>query len=373
MSYVRYDIDEATYYPSKLSQAIKTGLDEIYENSEELKLDMGVVRFQLPAIQDSVDAVQRDQERQKNQVLVEWISSAKYSSQQSDFIARREPGTGQWFLDSPEFKNLLAGNSHTLFCPGIPGAGKTMISAIVIDHLHTMAHSDRCGVAQIFCNYKTQSEQNTTSLLSAILKQLVQSNPSAAEAASSLYKRHSPNGTRPSLDDIFGALKTAMKTFVTVYLVVDALDECSRRDGSDQDITPIQFLDKLRDLQHEFDVRLMVTSRANPDIVNQFKTWPRLEIRARPEDVKRFVSGQVHRLHSCVRDDDMLRGEVEDKIVEAVDGMLVLPVPIQSTNISYIFQVSTCPSSCRFASRQTDQSQGPVYIEDASQRRRSPR
>ena len=77
MSYVRYDIDEATYYPSKLSQAIKTGLDEIYENSEELKLDMGVVRFQLPAIQDSVDAVQRDQERQKNQVLVEWISSAK--------------------------------------------------------------------------------------------------------------------------------------------------------------------------------------------------------------------------------------------------------------------------------------------------------
>ena len=358
MSYVIYVMDETTYSPSKLSQAIKTSLNEIYDNSEELKFDMGIIRSQIPtiqygvdavqnsvgavqesvdAIQDSVDAVQRDQDRRKNQVLVEWISSAKYSSQQSDFIARRQPGTGQWFLDSPEFNSWLGGASHTLFCPGIPGAGKTMVSAIAVDHLHKVVdgalsnllgvkmagtrHSDLYGVAQIFCNYKTQSEQNTTSLLSDILKQLVQAKPSAAKAASILYERHSNHGTRPSLDEIFAALKTTMMSFWTVYVVIDALDECADKEG-----TRSQFLGKLRALQQEFDVRLMVTSRASPDIVNQFKSLPTLEIRASPADVKRYVSGQINRLPRCVQRDEKLQGEVEDKIVEAVDGMLVIPV-----------------------------------------------
>ncbi|OBT78240.1 hypothetical protein VF21_03031 [Pseudogymnoascus sp. 05NY08] len=303
----------------KLSQAIKTGLDGIYDNSEEIKIDLAIVRSQIPAIQGSVDAVQRDQNRQKNQALVEWISSAEYSSQQSDFIARRESETGQWFLDSPEFKNWLAGHSRTLFCPGIPGAGKTMMSAIAIDHLQKVAWSDRRGVAQIFCNYKSQAEQNTTTLLSAILKQLVQANPSTAGAASRLYEIHSPNKTRPSLDDIFAALKTTMKTFATVYVVVDALDECSDHHG-----TAIQFANKLCNLQDEFDVRLMVTSRESPDIVNQFKSWPRLEVRASPADVKRFVSGQIDRLPRCVQRDEKLQEEVKDKIVKAVDGMFLL-------------------------------------------------
>lgn len=337
MSYVRGDIYKTAYSRSKLSQAIKTRLDEIYDDGEELKLDMSVVRSQIPTIQYGVDAVQRDQDRRKNQMLVEWISSAKYSSQQSDFIARRQPGTGQWFLDSPEFSNWLGGPSHTLFCPGIPGAGKTMVSAIAVDHLQKVVdgalgnlsgvniadtrQSDLYGVAQIFCNYKTQSEQNTTSLLSAILKQLVQAKPSVAKAANILYERHSNHGTRPSLDEIFAALKTTVMSFSTVYVIIDALDECTDRNG-----TRSQFLGKLRDLQQELDVRLMVTSRDSADIVNQFKSSLTLEIRASPVDVKRYVRGQIHRLTRCVQRDEELQEEVEDKIVEAVDGMLVIPV-----------------------------------------------
>jgi Cdc6-like AAA superfamily ATPase len=336
-------------------------LDGIYDNSEEIKIDLAVVRSQIPAIQDSVgavqdsvgvvqkcvdavqdsvDAVQQEQDRKKNQLLVEWISSANYSSQQSDFISRREPGTGQWFLDTAEFNKWLVEPSQTLFCPGIPGAGKTMVSAITVDHLHNVRdsslgdvlavkmvntrHSDLHGVAQIFCNYKTQSEQNTTSLLSAILKQLVQAKPSAAKAANILYERHCDRGTRPSVDEIFATLKTTMMSFWTVYVVIDALDECT-----DRDRTRSQLLGKLFDLQQDFDVRLMFTSRANTDIVSQFKSSLTLEIRASPADVKRYVRGQINRLPKCVQRDEKLQGEVEDKIGEAVDGMLVIPARFQ--------------------------------------------
>lgn len=204
-----------------------------------------------------------------------------------------------------------------------------MISAIVIDHLQRTTQRDDVGVVQIFCNYKAQSTQNTTSLLSAILKQLVRARPSVAEAASKLYEHCSSQEKRPSLDDISNALKTTLKNFSTVYVVVDALDECS-----DQDRT--QLLAKLRNLQCEVDLRLMVTSRFIRNIENEFELSPRLEIRASAPDVKQFIRGQIHLLPNCVRRDNKLQGDVETKIVEAVDGMLVFPVLFQSTTSSRI-------------------------------------
>jgi hypothetical protein len=46
----------------------------------------------------------------------------------------------------------------TLFCPGIPGAGKTMVAAIAIDYLLKPVQSSSHGVAYVYCNYKAQEE-----------------------------------------------------------------------------------------------------------------------------------------------------------------------------------------------------------------------
>jgi len=187
--------------------------------------------------------------------------------------------------------------------------------------------------------------------LAAILKQLVQARPSITGPVSLLYERHSSRKTKPSLEEISTALQTVLKMFSSVYLVIDALDECSDRDG-----TRSRLLAELRDLQREVDLRLMVTSRFIPDIENEFRSMPMLEVRATDADVKRFVRGQIYRLSKCVQRDIELQGFVEDKIVDAVDGMLVLRVLFQSAVNSWLYQVSSCSSSCGFASRQANQS-----------------
>jgi hypothetical protein len=304
----------------ELSRAIKDCLAEIYSSNEELKIDMSAVLCSMPVLQDGIKKIQVGQDRQQNQKLLQWISSTDFPSQLSDIIARRQTGTCQWFLESSEFNNWHSGTEKTLFCPGIPGAGKTMVSAIAVDHLYKTTHNDNIGVAYVFCNYKVQSEQNTLSLLSAILKQLVQAQPSAPEAANALYKVHSARGTMATVDEISNTLKVTLKSFSTVYIVVDALDECS-----DEHKTPLRLLERLRGLQNDGDIRLMVTSRFIPEIQEEFKLAPKLEVRASPEDVAEFIKGQIPRLHRCVQRDDELKREVEEHIVEAVDGMLVLP------------------------------------------------
>ncbi|KAF2193581.1 hypothetical protein K469DRAFT_691133 [Zopfia rhizophila CBS 207.26] len=105
--------------------------------------------------------------------IAEWISPTVFPAQQSDLIARREEGTGQWFLDSPEFADWLREPRSTLFCPSIPGTGKTMLAAITIEHLSQMQGSGNIGFTHMFCNYKF-NVGNTSHFLAALLKQLVQ-------------------------------------------------------------------------------------------------------------------------------------------------------------------------------------------------------
>jgi hypothetical protein len=279
-----------------------------------IKEDTNVVQTHLPIIQSGMDRLGEAQDRAKHHNLAEWISATTYPAQQSDIIERKQEGTGQWFLDAPEVATWLNGPNRTLFCPGIPGAGKTMIAAIAIDNLLKLVPNNSRGVAYVYCNYKNQVEQDAFSMLAAILKQLVQTQPLIVESVEQLHRKHANRGTKPSLDEVFNALQDVLAHYPTVYIVIDALDEC-------QDIARRQFLAQIRKLQTGRDVRLMATSRFIPDIVEEFKKALKLEVQASDEDVKRFVAGQTHHLPRCIQRDPVLQELVQTKIVEAVDGM----------------------------------------------------
>ncbi|KAF2678030.1 ankyrin [Lentithecium fluviatile CBS 122367] len=264
------------------------------------------------AIKSDLNSVRTHGDNAEHRRLLEWISSTDYPAQQSDIIKRRQEGTGQWFLAAPHVATWLSKPQATLFCPGIPGAGKTMVAAIAIDYLLKSVQSSSHGVAYVYCNYKAQEEQDASRMLAAILKQLVQARPSLAEPVERLHKQHADRGTRPSPDEVFSALRDVVSHYSTVYIVVDALDECQDSDG-----TRRQFLAKLRDLQPGRDIRLMATSRFIPEIVDTFHEELNLEVQASEDDVKRFVAGQICRLPRCIQRDPALQEIVQKKIVEA--------------------------------------------------------
>ena len=268
------------------------------------------------AIQDTQNLQWDAQKLQKHHSIIEWLSPTDFPTQQHDIITRRHEGTGQWFLESPEFKRWLQGSDKTLFCPGIPGAGKTMMAAITIDHLWRTTQSDDIRIAYLFCSYKIQADQIATTLLAAILKQLVQNQPDIAAPVMEIYDLHSNQRSRPSFDEIFRALQSVCSSYPAIYIIVDALDECANRDGARN-----RLVNTLRDLQVSTDMRLLFTSRSIPEITQMFQSALILEVHASEEDVRRFVIGQIPRLSNCIQRDDELKQAVQDKIVKAVDGM----------------------------------------------------
>jgi hypothetical protein len=75
-----------------------------------------------------------------------------------------------------------------LFCPGIPGAGKTILTSIVVDNLCNRFHNDATvGIAYVYCNFRRKDEQKIDALLASLLKQPAKSQVSLPSLVASLF------------------------------------------------------------------------------------------------------------------------------------------------------------------------------------------
>ena len=254
--------------------------------------------------------------------LLSWLTGVDYGSQQSDILGRRQEGTGNWLLESDEFQNWCNGSRQTLFCPGMPGAGKTVIVSMVIDHLSSQYRDDSTiGIAYLYCNYRRRDEQKPAHLLANLLKQLLTNLSSMPESTRRLYERHKPRNTRPSFDEITNELRAAVNLHSRSFILVDALDECEVNDGG-----RLKFLSELLNLQSIATTSIFATSRDIPDIASKFTGGSAiLEIRASDEDVRRYIEGHMEQLPSFVQRKVDLQEDIKAEIVNAVQGMYIDP------------------------------------------------
>jgi hypothetical protein len=126
----------------------------------------------------------------------------------------------------------------------------------------------------------------------------------------SLYRHHHDRNIYPTLNELTRTLKVEIGTYTKVFIVVDALDECTETNGS-----RMKLLRALRSLAGP--VNLMVTSRDLPSIEQHFRDAQRLDIRATDEDVTKYVQSQLANHPGLVR----LRDTITKKLVDKVGGM----------------------------------------------------
>ena len=254
--------------------------------------------------------------RNEDLEILNWLTPIDYGPQQSDFIQRRQEGTGTWLLHTNEFNTWLDQRNKTLFCSGIPGAGKTILTSIVVNHLCSKYQTDfSVGIAYLYCNFRQQQQQKPEDLLLSLLKQLVQTRAPMPESVKKLYECHNRKRTRPLFNEILEALKSVAAQYSRALIIVDALDECGTSDNERQ-----KFLLAIFNLQEKTEVNLFATSRINDNIAKLFKGALSLQICARDDDVKSYLDGQISLWQSDILD-DTLRGTIRREVIRAVDGM----------------------------------------------------
>ncbi len=134
-----------------------------------------------------------------------------------------------------------------------------------------------------------------------------------------LYEHHSNKGTRPSGQELLWFLGNLGRNIDSLFLVVDALDECDTIGGI-RSVLPSKLQKSLPKARFFFTSRYLTEMEHLFD----FDGCARLEIRASDQDIRRYISSQVAceaRLAKHIEKDHSLLKDVEEAIIQKSDGM----------------------------------------------------
>ncbi|KAH6994707.1 hypothetical protein EDB82DRAFT_502327 [Fusarium venenatum] len=268
---------------------------------------------------DEVEARARDEEALK---IISWISTISFRAKHEDILDSTQPGTGTWLLEHSTFQSWKRGDIDKLWCPGIPGAGKTSLLSLIISRLEQEKTAGSICL-YLYCDYNRRMEQSASELLSCLLQQVLHQFPNKTLPAevSLLYSQHQRYGTRPTHAQTTELLRTLAAKLERVFIVLDALDEFGESEEE-----ALKFMETICSLGSH--VKILCTSRFSTTFEEYFSHSARLQISAQNDDIAKFLESQIsqkYRLSRHVRADPKLKDEIIETIIKESQGMFLLP------------------------------------------------
>ena len=252
--------------------------------------------------------------------LYQWLSPVEQQDKHSAILKMLYRGTGQWILSDSIFDEWMQSRCDILWVNAIPGAGKTVMTSNVIEHLRANTKSDE-GLAFFYFDYMDFERQSVQSYLSSVVVDLAQQNHEYFEAISPRLSNAQTTGRAPPTTMLEECLVRSANHFSVVNIVLDALDECADTEA---------LMVHLQTLSDEGNVnfRIFLTSRLNADISDAFQDIKHLELtmdtKVIQQDIETYVRGEVqeavHKKRIKLRD-----AKLQDQIIQSLsvkaDGM----------------------------------------------------
>ena len=269
------------------------------------------------AVKEDLAELRASQKNEETREILTWLSPLDFAAQQRRIFSKHEEGTAQWLLDDAKFSQWKTGQSRYLWCPGVPGAGKTVFSSIVLDHLANSFNQSEAAVLGIYCDYKEFNQQSTAKYLASLLQQLIIQRGSLPAHIKTMYETNSKKHIAPTFPELLDLLQREMLEFSRAYIVIDALDECTELNGIRD-----QLLEGVLQLPESTSV--LITSRYIPGIDIYLQDALRLDVKAHEDDLQLFVRNRLAKEKTWarrVRLDASLQIKTANSIVERAGGM----------------------------------------------------
>ncbi|KAH6911281.1 hypothetical protein BKA70DRAFT_56221 [Coprinopsis sp. MPI-PUGE-AT-0042] len=203
-------------------------------------------------------------------------------------LSRATPGTGPRFSKWAEFHTWVRVNGllQTMWGSGMPGAGKTIFTAIMINEIDTHAQASRYAicVCYIYFRYSDRTTATVRDFLEVLVKQTVERHSNCVIILNEVYARHTRERTQPSEAELLRLLHRFSEAMEATFYFLDALDEAP------PDVQ-LDLLEKLSPL----NVKLFITSRPLPDLEAHFPGAHRFTIRAQDKDLDLHIAKEISR------------------------------------------------------------------------------
>ncbi|CAD6445346.1 a9bb4458-a7ff-4557-b5c9-8001b7ffca93, partial [Sclerotinia trifoliorum] len=252
---------------------------------------------------DNADMVNRADNRDSydtKDAILKWLTQVDTREDYYRALSIHSPGTGVWIRDDPRFKNWrdcskLSHGYSTLWVHGRPGFGKTVLSAVTIEHLEKISEEKKnCKVAYFYCDFGDTRKRTTVNILGSILAQLIMSMQQFPIEVYEAYHRAKKYGRQhfSTADDILSVIKHAVADIPLSYIVLDGIDECS---------DPTSITESFSDIaKNNSNVKLILFSRNLPTIAHGLERAPYEMIELEPTltqpDIDKFLTKSLKKL-----------------------------------------------------------------------------
>jgi hypothetical protein len=143
-----------------------------------------------------------------------------------------------------------------------------LASSAIIEDIDAMQKAGIASLAFFYCDFREDQKRDLRGLFSSLLLQLCHQSNSYCDVLSKFYSEHFDGSRHPSNTVLAGYLKDILKLpgQAPVYLIVDALDECSNTSSIPSPRSNILNLIKELVQSEISNLHICVTSRPETDI-----------------------------------------------------------------------------------------------------------
>jgi hypothetical protein len=253
--------------------------------------------------------------------ICSWLSAPDPSTNYHKARKQRQAETGLWLLESTSFTEWKESPASQLWLYGIPGCGKTILSSTVIETLLRRCHDDTNIVtAYFYFNFNDTQKQDPELMLRSLLCQLLQRLLVIPKEVDALFSSCSQR--QPSLHTLLEVTSRVMQQFTHVYIVLDALDECTQR----SELMDVLAAVAKWELQN---LHLLMTSRRERDIESSLRDYLSeddaicLQSDVVDKDIQQFVQQRLSSDKSLLKweKDETVKQEIEATLMRGAHGM----------------------------------------------------
>ncbi|KAH9167683.1 hypothetical protein EDB89DRAFT_1813408, partial [Lactarius sanguifluus] len=267
-------------------------------------------------------------ENQLRESLRKWQSPPDPSTNHNIVGDRQHEGTAEWFFESDQFESWKVTGS-LLWIHGKPGSGKSVLCSAIINKVTTLCAAGSASMAYFYFDFRNVDKQARRNLLPSLLIQLSTRSDAFYDILSRLYETYDNGARQPSDETLTQCLKKmlTLPNQGPVYLVIDALDECS--DTSDIPSPREVVLDLVKDLVSLRlpSLHICVTSRLEADICEALESLASQTVSLQDEhgqrkDITSYVRSVVYSGSGKLkkwREED--KEHVIETLSERADGM----------------------------------------------------
>ncbi len=261
----------------------------------------------------------------RQQKVMKWLNPPDASINYNKAIKQRHKHSGLWFLHHSIFTQWKTRSNSFLWLYGIPGCGKTVLSSVIIEDLNKDISHSRL-LLYFYFSFNEISKQSLESMIRSLISQLYHKRKNTRNHLDSLFSSYDDGDRQPTTESLCKRLLLMIQQTDEVWIVLDALDECRTRKGTETEGL-LSWMKGL--LSVSSNAHLLITSRSEQDIESALIEW------ASDEDMmciqNKLVSDDIRKyVFDRIREDDELKRwrswpevqkEIENSLVEKADGM----------------------------------------------------